>query len=320
MTIRIAIIGYGKIARDQHCPSIAADPRYELVAIATTSGDPGLGLPFFPTPAEMYREMAGKLDAVAICTPPSVRYAIARDALAAGIAALLEKPPAATLGEIEALEAFARAQKRALYAAWHSQHAAAVPRAAELLAGQEVSALAIEWREDVRKWHPGQEWVWEPAGFGIFDPGINALSIATRILPEPLFVREAKLLVPANKQSPIAATLDFVGDRRRAEMDWRHETGEEWTIRIETRAGSVLELSEGGARLAVDGAPQQISGIGEYPSIYDHFAGLVAANRCEVDREPLRIVADAYLVARREFVEPFRWERVAGGAEAAATA
>ena len=53
MTIRIAIVGYGKIARDQPCPSIAADPRYELVAIATTSGDPGLGLPFFPTPADL---------------------------------------------------------------------------------------------------------------------------------------------------------------------------------------------------------------------------------------------------------------------------
>ena len=29
MTIRIAIIGFGKIARDQHVPSIAADSRFE---------------------------------------------------------------------------------------------------------------------------------------------------------------------------------------------------------------------------------------------------------------------------------------------------
>ena len=95
-------------------------------------------------------------------------------------------------------------------------------------------------------------------------------------------------------------------------MDWRHETGEEWTIRIETKKGSVLELSEGGAKLALDGAPQPVTGIGEYPSIYDHFAGLVAANVCEVDREPLRIVADAFLVGRREAVEPFHWKRVDG--------
>ena len=60
MPIRIAIIGFGKIARDQHVPSIAADPRYELAAISTGSGDPGLGLPWFATATEMYEAMAGR--------------------------------------------------------------------------------------------------------------------------------------------------------------------------------------------------------------------------------------------------------------------
>jgi D-galactose 1-dehydrogenase len=312
MTIRIAIVGFGKIARDQHVPSIAADPRYALAAIATGSGDPGLGLPWFATAAEMYRAMAGRLDAVAICTPPAPRYAIARDALDAGLAVLLEKPPTATLGEVEALERRARAQGRALYAAWHSQHAAAVPQAAEALAGQGIAALDISWREDVRKWHPGQEWIWAEGGFGVFDPGINALSIASRILPIPLFVREARLLVPADRQSPIAASLVFDGEARRAEMDWRHEEGEEWTIRVETEAGSTVELREGGAKLSIDGAEQALSGPHEYPSIYDRFATLVAANQCEVDREPLRIVADAFLIGRREAVEPFAWQRMDG--------
>ena len=315
MPIRIAIIGYGKIARDQHVPSISADPRFQLAAIGTTSGDPGLGLPWFAAPAEMFRAMAGRLDAVAICTPPAPRYAIARDALAAGLGVLLEKPPTATLGEVEELERLARAQGRALYAAWHSQHAAAVPRAAEILAGQELAALEINWREDVRKWHPGQEWVWTPGGFGVFDPGINALSIATRILPVPLFVREARLLVPADRQSPIAASLVFDGDRRSAEFDWRHEEGEEWTIRVETGAGAVVALREGGARLSVDGVEQQVSGPDEYPSIYDRFASLVAAYGCEVDREPLRIVADAFLVGSRERVEPFHWQRADGAGD-----
>jgi D-galactose 1-dehydrogenase len=310
MPIRIAIVGYGKIARDQHVPSIAGDPRFELAAVATGSGDPGLGLPWFPTPAEMYREMAGRLDAVAICTPPAPRYAIARNALAAGLAVLLEKPPTATLGEVEDLEALAKAGGRALYAAWHSQHAAAVPRAAEFLAEQDIAALDICWREDVRKWHPGQEWVWAPGGFGVFDPGINALSIATRILPIPLFVREARLFVPAGRQSPIAAGLIFDGERRRAEMDWRHEEGEQWTIRIETGSGAVVELGDGGARLAIDGVARQAAGPGEYPSIYGRFASLVASGGCEVDREPLRIVADAFLIGRRETVEPFHWQRM----------
>ena len=313
MPIRIAIIGFGKIARDQHVPSIAADPRYELAAISTGSGDPGLGLPWFATAMEMYEAMAGRLDAVAICTPPSPRYAIARDALEAGLAVLLEKPPTATLGEMEDLERRARAQGRALYATWHSQHAAGVPRAAQLQAGQDLAALEIDWREDVRKLHPGQEWIWAEGGFGVFDPGINALSIASRILPMPLFVREATLFVPANRQSPIAANLTFDGEGRRAGMDWRYSEGEQWTIRVETAAGSVVELREGGARLLLDGVEQPVSGPGEYPSIYDRFAALVAAGECEVDREPLRIVADAFLVGRREMVEPFLWQPMADG-------
>ena len=44
---------------------------------------------------------------------------------------------------------------------------------------------------------------------------------------------------------------------------------------------------------------------GEYPGLYDRFATLIAARESEVDREPLRIVADAFLVGRRETVEPF---------------
>jgi len=305
MTIRMAIIGYGKIARDHHAPAIAADPRFALVAVSTPSGDPGIGLPWYASPAELFAGMAGKLDAVAICTPPIVRYDIARDSLEAGLDVLLEKPPAATLGEIEDLVALARTRGRTLFAAWHSQHTAAVPRAAEMLAGSRIAALRICWFENVRKWHPGQEWIWNPGGFGVFDPGINALSIATRILPMPLFVREAHLIFPANKQAPIAASIAFAGEQLKAEMDWRYTEGERWTIRAETAEGLVLELCDGGGRLLVDGAEQAAQGPGPYPSLYDRFADLVAGREIEADLEPLRIVADAFLVGRRELTEPF---------------
>ncbi|HYI48450.1 MAG TPA: Gfo/Idh/MocA family oxidoreductase [Allosphingosinicella sp.] len=305
MTIRIAIVGFGKIARDQHVPAIAADPRFALAAVASRSGDPGIGVPWFATSEALFSGMSGKLDAVALCTPPAVRHTIARDALDTGLHVLLEKPPTATLGEIAHLRGLAERRRRTVFAAWHSQHAPAVPRAAEALAGADIARLDICWREDVRKWHPGQQWIWEAGGFGVFDPGINALSIATRILPMPLFVREARLFVPANKQAPIAATLDFAGGDMRAEMDWRHTDGEQWTIRAETKSGALVELREGGARLLIDGAPQAIAERGEYPSIYGRFADLVASGASEVDSEPLRIVADAFLAGHREMVEPF---------------
>ncbi|HEV2866259.1 MAG TPA: Gfo/Idh/MocA family oxidoreductase [Allosphingosinicella sp.] len=303
----MAIIGYGKIARDQHIPSIDADPRFELAAVVgprvATDGDPR----GFRSLKDLLEAMPEQVDAVAICTPPLVRHAIAREALAAGLHVLLEKPPAATLGEIEDMERLARTANRTLFTGWHSQHNPAVAAARAALSGAEVRTLRIEWFEDVRKWHPGQEWIWGPGGFGVFDPGINALSIATRILPLPLFVREATLMFPSNRQTPIAADIAFAGEPGAfsASMDWRYTQGERWIIRVETGDGRLIELRDGGSKLFVDGEPQQAGGPGEYPSIYDRFAQLVQAGDSEVDREPLRVAADAFLVGRRELVEPF---------------
>lgn len=305
MTIQIAIVGFGKIARDQHVPAIAADPAFRLAAIVTRSGAPGVEVPVFATIGEMLAAMPGEVDAVALCTPPGVRRVIAAEAIAAGLSVLLEKPPAATLGELDAIEQQARSARTCLYAAWHSQHAPAVRPAAAALAGESIARLAIDWREDVRKWHPGQEWIWEPDGFGVFDPGINALSIASAILPSPLFVEEAEFSVPANRQAPIAARLRFAGADHGAIFDWREQGGEAWTIALDTESGRRIVLHDGGARLEVDGEAQMLRETGEYPSIYARFAELVAARTVEIDREPLRLVADAALVARRVTVAPF---------------
>lgn len=306
--IRIALIGFGKIARDQHVPAIRADHRFELVAVVSPGGDPQIGVPVFADLAGLLGALPGALDAVAICTPPGVRPALARQAINAGLAVLLEKPPAATVGEIAELTAFAQERGATLFAAWHSQHAPAVAPAARLLQGATLRRLQIDWHEDVRKWHPGQDWVWEPGGFGVFDPGINALSIASAILPEPLIVRSAALHTPANRQAPIAAELQFAGPAHSASFDWRHAGAECWTIALETAAGRCIELRDGGARLMVDGAEVPLPRQGEYPALYNRFADLIAAGMSEVDTAPLRIVADAFLLARRFAAAPFVWD------------
>lgn len=307
MAIRTAIVGFGKIARDSHVPAIRADPRFELVAVTSRSGDLDVGVPAFTDLGALLAAMPDGVDAVAICTPPDVRHGIASQALAAGLAVLLEKPPTATLGEVQDLIALAMARNRTLYAGWHSQHAPAVKPAAALLAGAKIRRLQITWHEDVRKWHPGQDWVWEAGGFGVFDPGINALSIATAILPERLIVRAATLQVPAGRQTPIAAELQFAGPAHGASFDWRHGDGERWTIAIETEDGRCIELRDGGARLTVDGQAQAMIPVAEYPSLYSRFAELVAARESLVDIEPLRIVADAFLIGSRTEVAPFLW-------------
>lgn len=301
--LRIAIIGYGKIAQDQHVPAIEANPRFDLAATMARTSDTHPGVPGFTDYQEMLKAIPD-LDAVAITTPPAPRYQIARDCLDAGLHALLEKPPGQTLGEVAELVRVAAARERSLFATWHARFHPAVVAAAEKLKGKTVQSLEIVWHEDVRKWHPGQQWIWDPAGFGVFDPGINALSIATAILPERLLVRQAELIVPENKQMPIAAKLGF-GPGLSGDFDWRHSGGEEWTIRVTTTDGMKLALRDGGEKLEIDGQPVASGGAGEYPSIYARFVDLIDGRASDCDVEPLRIVADAFLMGSRVKDEAF---------------
>jgi predicted dehydrogenase len=307
-SISLAIIGFGKIAADQHVPAIEANNRLQLAGSVSRSGQ-GTD-PKFTSHTDLLAGVEG-LEAAAITTPPGPRFAIARDCIAAGLHLLLEKPPTVTLGEIAELEQLAAAKGTTLFTTWHAQHNPAVTAAADLLAGEQIAELSIVWHEDVHKWHPGQQWVWEPGGFGVFDPGINAFSIATRILPGPLFVREAVLTIPANAQNAISAEIAFTSPAAvsadaplRCSLDWTKTNGEEWTIRVRTGSGRTVELREGGKRLFVDGAEQAAEGPGEYPDLFAKFVDLIDCRESLVDVEPLRLVADTLLVASRKSADP----------------
>jgi D-galactose 1-dehydrogenase len=308
----IAIIGVGKIAIDQHLPVIAKNPAFRLAALVSQRGIEQPGVPTFRTPAELY-DAVPDLDAVAICTPPAVRHAVALEALNAGMNVLLEKPPAPTVSELADLQHQAAARRCVLFATWHSQYNKGVAEAKRRLAGKGIASLAITWKEDVKRWHPGQEWIWQPGGFGVFDPGINALSILTEIAPEPFFVTAATLAYPANRDTPIAASLTFSssagvpGASLTAEFDWRQTGDQTWTIDIETEDGTKLKLIDGGSKLAVDGVITVSEPMAEYEGIYERFAGLLDRGESAVDAAPFHLVADAVVVGKREVVEAFEW-------------
>ena len=289
-SVRIAIVGYGKIARDQHAPAIAQTSGLELVATVSRSGNAPHGTPSFPT-LEALAASGIKVDAVALCAPPDGRSKTATQAADYGWDILLEKPPGVSSTEVTALADYVHRAGQILFTTWHSQHNAAVDAAAERLADQDIRAMRIDWREDVRKWHPGQDWIWEAGGFGVFDPGINALSIATKIMPKPLVIEKARLTIAENHHSPITVDLEF-GAQLSAHFDWR-ETGEEcWRIAIET-ARETLVLDKGGSELWVNGEALITHPACEYQSIYTHFADLLRKRQSHVDIAPLRLVEDA---------------------------
>ncbi len=306
MPLRLALVGIGKIARDQHIPALRADVRFQLVACASRNANVD-GVANYPDLAAM---LAGvpDLDCISICTPPQAHFDAALLALRAGKHVMLEKPPTATTREIALLADEAARRGRTLFQTWHSRFAASVDAAREWVRTRKLTGGKITWKEDVHHWHPGQRWIWEPGGFGVFDPGINALSLLTEVLADEVSVEKALLEFPENQQAPIAARVALrttSGVAIAAEFDFRQKGEQSWDIELETTDGR-LKLARGGAGLEIDGKMigTDESMAGEYPRLYARFAALCAAGKSEVDWRPFQLVADAFLVGERRIVAP----------------
>src|SRR6516165_6487457 len=112
MAFKLAIISLGKIAQDQHLPVVTKNGDFEIAAVVSSRSGYGQ-VPAFKKPAELFASGI-KLDAVSLCMPPEPRFAIARDALDAGLHVLMEKPPTPTLGELDALRDYAATRSRVL--------------------------------------------------------------------------------------------------------------------------------------------------------------------------------------------------------------
>ena len=305
--IRLGLVGVGKIARDQHLPAIRNDPRFALVA--TVSLDGGIaGVPAYGDIAAMLA--AGEpIDAVCLCTPPGVRAGLARSALAAGLHVMLEKPPAASLSQVDALVAAARGAGRSVMATWHSRETAAADAARAWLTGRRVVSAQVIWREDVRQWHPGQDWLLAAGGFGVFDPAINAFSLLTHILPGTLEVVGADLAVPVNRGAPMEAQVAMLHDGDApvtCDLSIAHAGPQQWDIVIETDAGQLV-LTEGGHRLRIDDHARTTDADGEYARIYARFAALIDAGDSDVDARPLMLVADAMLLGQTRALPAFEF-------------
>lgn len=303
--IPLALVGIGKIARDQHIPSIEGGNDF-VVAVGVSRHGKVEGAEHY-TDFDAFLAARPDIKVVSLCTPPEVRFAMAKAAIAAGRHVLMEKPPATTLGEAEALTKLAEEAGVTLFATWHSRFALGVEPARQWLSDKVIQSISIVWKEDVRRWHPGQAWIWEPGGFGVFDPGINALSILTEIVPGHIMVEKSVIEFPENKKQPIAASLAMRTVNAApvtAEFDWRQEGPQTWDITVQTNAGE-LRLSKGGSELYIGGEEQASGPDREYAAIYERFAKLIHARQSDTDYQPLRIVADSFLCGERKVVAPF---------------
>lgn len=318
MSMKIALVGIGKIAIDQHIPAINSSRDWELAATVSRHG----GIEDIENFADIQTMLDARpdIECVSLCLPPVPRFDYAVAALKAGRHVILEKPPGATVSECRTLEAMALDGGVTIYATWHSREAAQVDLARDWLRDKKLNSLRIIWKEDVRRWHPGQKWIWEAGGLGVFDPGINAFSILTKILPVPVHVTSAELRFPENCETPIAADIAFAhpsGAPVTAEFDFLEEGTQTWSMIIDTSGGELL-LEEGGAKLTINGVEQADSTAlaetedgsnpllgGEYTRLYARMANLVKAAQSEMDLSPFMHVSDCFLLGKRVTVAPF---------------
>ncbi|WP_306258682.1 Gfo/Idh/MocA family protein [Pararhizobium sp. IMCC21322] len=307
MSRKVALVGIGKIARDQHIPSIAADDAWELAATVSRNASVD-GVEHFSTIDELLAKRPD-IEVISLSIPPQPRFDYARKALEAGRHVMLEKPPGQSLAECYTLERLARQNGVTLFATWHSRYADGVPAAKTWLAKRTIKRFQITWKEDVRRWHPGQEWIWEPGGLGVFDPGINALSIMTEILPYQVHLADAVLEYPDNRDTPIAADLNFANPDAapmNAVFDWRQEGPQTWDIDIETNDGS-MKLSAGGAQVSIDGQMVVEGSDHEYANLYNRMTKLLETGQSDVDLAPMIHVCDACALGKRKTVAPFQF-------------
>ena len=297
----ICLVGIGKIAVDQHVPAIAASGDWTLAATVSRAGTVE-GVPSYSDFDAMLAERQD-IRTISLCLPPVPRYDYAARAIAAGRHVMLEKPPGATLAEVQDLQTMAAARGVSLYTTWHSRMAKGVAAAKVFLSDKVVTGGHIDWKEDVRRWHPDQDWIFEPGGMGVFDPGINALSILTNVLPAPVHIKSAELQFPANKFTPVAASVQFSGDLT-MELDWLNEGRQMWEMTLRA-GGDVVALLGGGNRCVINDVEVAGTTLDEYPALYHHMATLVREGRSDVDLAPMVHVSDAMTLGKRINVAPF---------------
>lgn len=301
--MKLALVGCGEIARAQHVPALSGDTGFELVATV----DPKAGIEGFA--GHHYADHRAMLDAepaveaVSVASPTGTHFAVARDAVLAGRHVMLEKPPATTLGELVELQQIAAAKGRVLVTSFHAQHNAAVERAREILARHPPpESVVIEWREDFERWHGGQAWPWQPGGFGVFDPGINALSVLCYLMPAVEFrVESAHLRLPPGAATPAAVDmrLAWEGGTGDVAFEWRKGGQDIWNITLRGAFGELL--IEGVRTLLRDGAVILPRGPNvEYAELYRRFRAAIAAGQSEVSLREMRIIEDAVAIAAVE--------------------
>ena len=171
--VRIAVAGAG-LAGLRHIAAVRRADETSLVAIAdpAPSGKSVAqqhNIPHFDSPEAMLETV--RPDGVVVATPTANHFAHASACVNAGVAALVEKPVAATSAEGKQLAALAQAKGVAILAGHYRRHNPIAARAREIVASGALGRLRLaDWRCWLYKpdAYFGAAWRREPGGGPVF--------------------------------------------------------------------------------------------------------------------------------------------------------
>lgn len=322
--IWVVICGFGEIANKSHLPAIVkSNGKFRLAAIVEPNRQMALErLVVFsstysldtkdisvytslPECLSALKDSAIHCDAVSVCTPLKVTLDLAQEALEAGKHVMVEKPPG-DWRKLQSLEKLAERQHVTLFTAYHTAACVGLDHIKQWLQKHSGSleSVQVNWKESVRKWHPGQTWVTQKNPIGNFCEGVlemvfNPLSLLVAVLGRLEFM-SSRLVIPSNWETPISGEFKLVTSSSNKKVsltgsfawDYEPETSgapeEIWTMTFHATT-STMHLEDGGSQVYVDGhrittQPTAEYQLGpEYGNLYRQFSTLIANKACAVD-------------------------------------
>jgi predicted dehydrogenase len=190
--LRVGLVGTGGVAAF-HARSVLVHPRAELVAVADVSRQKAedfaaaWGAPrVFDSLDELLRD--GTLDVLLICTPPGAHREQAVAAFAAGVHVVVEKPPAASLEELDDMCAAASAAGRRLAVVFQQRTGTAAAHVRELLRSGAlgrplVAVCQTLWYRDQEYYDVPWRGTWSAEGGGTtLGHGIHQIDLLAHLL------------------------------------------------------------------------------------------------------------------------------------------
>lgn len=306
MTLRVGLLGCGRIAQLFHGPILARLPGVRLVALADPDPASRRSVAAVAPGATLWADWrrpleAGELDAVVICLPPAFHARAACAALGAGVSVYVEKPLAVGLEDGRAMvEAQAEAGVTAMIGFNFRFHPLVQDARRRLLAGELGRVLAVRTLfASARRSLPGWKAVKGAGGDALADLATHHLDLVPFLLGSPFRPGTLRSRLTEAPEGSLATVTGRLEDGAQVAITASQLTGQ---------GGQRIELLGERGHLVVDLADAR-------PRALERPAGRLA--RLDRARGRLATLAPAELL-RHPGAEPSFGRALARFAEAAA--